>query len=351
LATDALHVPLAAFALWSAGAATVLSAAIALLIAVLRARFARRARRESRFLDRWRPLLLESVDAVPAHIPTVKRPDWFAFLALWNHYQESLRGGGRHRLKAVAIRLRMDVAARRLLKEGSVGERLMAVVTLGHLGDHDSWNELEYLCAGEHPTLSLAAARSLLLIDAGRAMNVLVHEFTARVDWPLARLQSMLAEAGPAAVTPALVAAIDRTAAPRMPRLLALMDRAHGQDVTPRIRALIEHGSDDEVLVACLKSSHLPRSRELIADLTRHPSWEVRTQAARAFGLVAQPGDEKLLLGLLSDGVWWVRYRAALALTGLSFLSRGDLLRLRSTLADPFGRDMLSQVLAESFPA
>lgn len=344
------HGAIQTFALLVAAAAGLLVAAMVLAIAAMRAGFARRARREARFLERWRPLLLESVDAVPAHIPTVKRPDWFAFLALWNHFQESLRGGGRHRLKAVAIRLRMDLAARRLLREGSAAERLMAVVTLGHLGDHDSWEQLESLSAGEHPTLSLAAARSMMLIDPVRGIKVLVPAFTSRTDWPLPRLLSILTEAGAAAITQDLVAAIDVTPSARLPRLLALLDCAHASAVTPRVQALIEHGVEDEVLVACLKSAHVPRNRSLLARLTRHPSWQVRTQAARAFGSVARPGDEKLLVRLLSDRVWWVRRRAAEALAGLAFVSRDDLLRLRASVADRFGQNMLDQVIAERHP-
>ncbi|MGH8629413.1 MAG: HEAT repeat domain-containing protein, partial [Burkholderiales bacterium] len=169
-------------------------------------------------------------------------------------------------------------------------------------------------------------------------------------DWPVSRLQSILAEADPAVITPPLVAAVDVTATARLPRLLALLDCAQGRAAGRRILAVLKQATDDEVLVACLKSAHVPRERELLAGLTRHSSWQVRTQAARAFGLAAQPGDEKLLLSLLSDRVWWVRYRAAQALTRLAFLSREELLRLRSIVADRFGQNMLDQVMAERLP-
>ena len=75
---------------------------------------------EARFQARWRPNLLETVDAVPARLPRVKEPDSFLFLALWNQFHETLKGPARHRLKAVALRLRMDFAARALLKRSQV---------------------------------------------------------------------------------------------------------------------------------------------------------------------------------------------------------------------------------------
>jgi HEAT repeat protein len=342
--------PIVAVALWTAIMAAILSAAIIAQTVASRLLLARKARREAGFRNRWRAILLESVDAVPAHLPTVKPPDWYTFLSLWNQFQESLRGGGRHRLKAVAIRLRMDMAARRLLQEGSVSQRLMAIVTLGQLGDYDSWNPLVRISAGEHPVLSLAAARSLILIDAGRAIAELLPAFTARADWPVSRLKAILAEADPALITPALAAAVDVMNPARLPRLLALLDCAQGRAAGRKILDVLRRASEDEVLVACLKSAHVPRERELLARLTRHPSWQVRTQAARAFGLAAQAGDEKLLLSLLSDRVWWVRYRAAQALVSLPFLSREELLRLRSKVGDKFGLNMLDQVLAERPP-
>lgn len=343
--------PIVTVAVWTAVAAVILSAAILAQTMASRVLLARKARREARFRDRWRAILLESVDTVPAHLPTVKPPDWYTFLALWNQFQESLRGGGQHRLKAVAIRLRMDVAARQLLQGGSVSQRLMAIVTLGQLGDHDSWGTLARLSAGEHPVLSLAAARSLILIDAGRAIDALLPALITRTDWPVSRLQLILGEAEPARITPSLVAAVDVTDAARLPRLLALLDCAQGRAAAGKILEVLRRTTDDEVVVACLKSAHVPRERELLAGLTRHSSWQVRTQAARAFGMAAKAGDEKLLLSLLSDRVWWVRYRAAQALVRLPFLSREDLLRLRSKVADKFGKNMLDQVMAERPPA
>jgi HEAT repeat protein len=92
---------------------------------------------------------------------------------------------------------------------------------------------------------------------------------------------------------------------------------------------------------------HVPPDRELIARFARHASWQVRTQAARALLPAARPGDEKLLVQMLADPVWWVRYRAAQALVALPYLSNDDLWRLRWTLEDKFGVNMLDQVMAE----
>jgi NADPH-dependent ferric siderophore reductase len=132
-----------------------------------------------------------------------------------------------------------------------------------------------------------------------------------------------------------------------MPRLIALMDAARTDVAMPAIRGLLETSEHEDVLIACLKSRHVPPDRDLVARFAAHRSWRVRTQAARALAKAAQPGDEKLLTLLLADPVWWVRYRAAQSLAQLRFVSNDDLWRLRFLLEDKFAVNMLDQVMAE----
>ncbi len=344
---DTVSDPLLRFALAAGLTVLVLSALMTLHILLLRLRLTLRQRREYRFTARWRPRFLETMQAIPLRLPRIARANWFIFLSLWNQYTESESATARQRLKTLILQLRMDVAARKLLARGSIRERLMAVLTLGHLGDRESWDSLHDLSRSPHPLLSLAAARALLLIDASAALALLLPEFTGRGDWPLARVETMLAEAGADKVSAQLAAAVDLTPPEQLPRLLALLAVAHFDDAMPRIRELLEMSENEEVLTAGLKSVHVPPERELIARFARHASWQVRTQAARALLRAAKPGDEKLLVQMLADPVWWVRYRAAQSLVALPFLSNEDLWRLRWTLEDKFGVNMLDQVMAE----
>lgn len=339
--------PLLRFALAAGLAVLVLSALMTLHILVLRLRLTLRQRRENRFTARWQPRFLESMQAIPLQLPRIARANWFTFLSLWNQYQESGSPSARQRLKSLILQLRMDVAARKLLTRGSVRVRLMAVLTLGHLGDRESWDELRAISQSPHPLLSLAAARALMLIDASAALASLLPDFTRRGDWSLARVEMILVEAGAEEISSQLAAAADRTPPEELPRLVALMAAAASHAAMPRIRELLEISENQEVLTACLKSVHVPPDRELIARFTRHPSWQVRTQAARSLPGAARRGDEKLLIQMLTDPVWWVRYRAAQSLVALPFLSNDDLWRLRWSLEDKFAVNILDQVMAE----
>jgi HEAT repeat protein len=178
-------------------------------------------------------------------------------------------------------------------------------------------------------------------------MHALLPLMTTRTEWPLTRLEAMLSEVGPVVVTRALVAAAETAPAATLPRLIALMDAANADAVGPVISRLLDRSQDPETLIACLKSRHLPLDRRHLPALLGHHSWQVRTQAARVMGRIGSRGDESMLIPLLSDPVWWVRYRAAQSLAQLPFLSRDDLWRLRGNLRDPFACDMLDQVISE----
>ena len=57
--------------------------------------------------------------------------------------------------------------------------------------------------------------------------------------------------------------------------------------------------------------------------------------------------DQEKLAPLLADREWWVRYRAAQAIVGLSPRDDQRLRDIRSTLSDRYARDILTQAIAE----
>ncbi len=339
--------PLSYTVLWASATIAVITVTIVVWTALLRLQGKVLGAHEVRFLNQWRPLLLETIDAVPAHLPRVKKPDWFVFLALWNQFHDSVKGPAQHRLKAVALRLRMDSAARSLLATRDTENRLVAVMTLGHLGDQDSWNILESIARSRTPILSMAALRALFLIDTSRALAILLSSLGARSDWPTAQLQTILAEVDSSKLSEGLLQAAEIAIPSELPRLIALMDAADASAVTPYLRRVMETSKDEEILIACLKSAHVPSELDVLTPFMKSTSWQIRTQIARVLGTKVLRGQEHLLISLLSDEVWWVRYRAAQSLARLPFFSQDELWRLRFLLSDEFAQDILDQVVAE----
>jgi HEAT repeat protein len=113
------------------------------------------------------------------------------------------------------------------------------------------------------------------------------------------------------------------------------------------VNDLIRESNDAGVLNAALKLVSGYGGVPRIAALTTHSVWFVRMQAAKVLGRIGQPEHLKLLEALLSDGEWWVRYRAAQAITGLPFLGPNQLRKLRLRQQDRYAADILQQSFAE----
>lgn len=307
-----------------------------------------RRRRHERFLARWRPLLLASLVEAPRALPRLPAADVFDLLLLWNHLHATLRGDAAERLNAFARAAGLDRAARRLLARRGLRARLIAIVTLGQLGDRGVLERLRRFAHAAHPLLSLTAAQALTQIDPDAAVVDLMPQFAARTDWPAGRVAGILREAGPDAVSRPLAEIATRLAPEAAARAAGFFGLAHPQMVMPVVRALLARpDTDDRLAAACLRVLKDPQALALVRTLTLHPRWHLRMEAAKALGRLGTADDLPRLERLLGDTQWWVRYRSAQALARLPFVTRADLERLRDRQADRFARDILTQVLAE----
>jgi HEAT repeat protein len=333
----------------------VIACSLLMLLAIfaLRMRLVLRQRREKRYAAEWQPLLAECVYQVPEKVPQVPRAMRYHFLKLWNYHHESLVGNARKNLEALAYAMGLEKISRDMMRQSDLRSRLLAIVTLGHLGDRTQWHELRALVADPSPILSLAAARALLDIDAAATLAWLVTVMAAREDWPLARIVAMLKEAGPDRVTLPLVAAAEAAAevesgGRQAVRLLRMMDVAHTGRIRGTVSRIFRKTKEPEVLAACLRLIQDPRDLELVRSHLRHESWFVRASAVRVLGRIGELADLAVLIEMLGDRHWWVRYHAARALVALPFTKLEDLEIIRAGLSDRFAADMLAQVIAEA---
>lgn len=342
--------PVLLLALVSAVTVGALSASLILYMLVLRVVQTRQQRRWQRCIATWRPLIAQCMESMPSDVPRLRRGEEFALLTLWNHTQECVRGDTtKRRLNILAQQAGLHHVGRRLLAKRGLYGRLLAVVTLGHLRDAPSWMALETLTADPRPALSLSAVRALMRIDVQHALPELLPALLNRREWPLSRVANMLAEAGPAQVSEPLLNALPGASDPELARLVRLLEFARGETLTTVMDRLLRHSNDEDVLLACLKSRHLPpHDAPAIRKLVRHPSWEVRTLAASALGRIGTRNDIPALTQALQDPVWWVRYRAARALVALPGVAGHELVDIRDGLDDAYATNMLDQAMAEA---
>ncbi|MGD8977111.1 MAG: hypothetical protein PVG91_05850, partial [Gammaproteobacteria bacterium] len=152
-----------AFALYSSLVAGVMTMMLFIWVVILRVRLLAQERRRKAFIERWRPLLTRIALAPDAAVgddegqplPELPTASLMYFLNEWNVLHDILRGSAGLRLNALARRMEIDKAAWRLLNHGRLSDQLIAIATLGHLGETGAWDRLLELLHSEHTLISL----------------------------------------------------------------------------------------------------------------------------------------------------------------------------------------------------
>ena len=328
-------------------AALGLTLMLMLMIVVVRLVQIRREKRTTRFLERWRPLFMQSIEAIPRGLPRVRRSEWFAFMSLWIQLHESLLGEAKEKLNELARRCGMQKVALRMLEKRSVRDRLLAVAALGHLKEKSAWMSLVQLVSVENSLLSLAAARAIVHIDPQQAGPLLIPLITGRTDWSPGRITAILKEAGADIVSRPLTGAILRASPGQALRLIRYLDVVHSDLAMKTIDEIIERTKDENVIAACLEVMKDPRVVHLVRACLYHRNWHIRTQAAAALGRIGTAEDEQDLVRLLADSEWWVRYAAAESLASLPFVGSERLRQIEAEHTEELAKEILRHVIAE----
>jgi len=333
-----------------------------LLVGVLMMRVALllRERRRKKFLAVWRPILVSAVDTATSDLPRLARRDLPEFLLLWNHLHESLLDESKDHLNQIGNALSIEHAALRLLRRGNLRERLLAIVTLGQLRERAAWDQLLTIAQREGALLSVAAARALVMIEPKKAVPELIPLLMTRADWPASRVANMLQIAGADVISDQIAdAALKSALAERNAngdgkpasndpaRMIRYLELAYNVSAMPVARTIIELSRDPEVLAACLRLFHSAEDLPVVRECLSHKDSRVRVQAAAALGRLGKDDDEERLVSLLCDREWWVRYRAAQALSRLPHMRKPKLKAIQAAQSNLFARDILTQVMAE----
>jgi hypothetical protein len=346
LAPVPLSDPLITVAFWTGLAALLLTLALSLQIVHLRIGLRLRERRAERTQAKWRPHLHAAlVGEVPQALPPLPAHERLPFLTLWVHLQASLRGDAREALGEIARRLELDVHARTMLARGKRGEKLLAMLVLGHLRDRQAWALLEGHVGIEPNALCLSALWAMVRVDPEAAASYMTPLFVEREDWALSYVAGILQQAAEP-VGRELAALLPRLDAARLPRALRIAEALRVR-LPPGVLKAALRSESVPVLVAALRGVLEPAAIDEVRALLAHADWQVRVQAAKALGRIGERADAQRLVELLADSQWWVRYRAAQALVELPALSLQDFADVRASLTDRYAADMLTQVLAE----
>jgi HEAT repeat protein len=208
--------------------------------------------------------------------------------------------------------------------------------------------EIAQLLKEENTALSITAAAALVDIDPDFAIRLFVPMICGRRDWPKNRVSVLLRDAGSDRVSEPLFRAIRSASNEDKTYLLQFARLMESETLDAMLSEIIRENNDAGVINAALKIVRGYHGVPRIAALTQHDAWFVRMQAAKVLGRIGQQEHVSLLEALLADREWWVRYRAAQAITRLPFLGPNSLRRMRKRQTDRYATDILQQAFAEA---
>ncbi|MEX0733751.1 MAG: hypothetical protein WD944_08255 [Steroidobacteraceae bacterium] len=287
-------------------------------------------------------------DALPA-LPPLPNKHLPYLMEEWNALHDAVRGESSARLNEVALKLRLDVAARRLIHSRRLGHRILAIRMLGHLQDPTSWKPLQEQLSSANALVSFYAAAALVQIDAQRAMPGIMLQLAERESWPGEAMARLLVDAGAdVAREPvrALMLSLNMDKAPPLLPWLAHVDAVLGSEVA--IELLRRHPEHAGIIAAALVVVLDPGVLPELARFAESTDAEVRKSLAVAYGHLGGLADTETVTKLMCDRVWWVRYRAGQALLRLKGMTEDRLQAVRGHLTDPYARDILEHVRAEA---
>ena len=349
--------PVVRLAFFSGLGAVVLTLLLILQIVILRVLYRRNERHRNAFMSKWSGLLTECALGKnnSLNLPVIAEEEVVFFLAYWNHQYHSLSAVARQQLNSLAIEINIGATVRQMLHKGRNADKLLATIGIGFFGNKTDILVLRKLLVSERPIDCLHAANAMLRIDAETLWEVL-PAMVRRSDIPTAGIAFVLMEVGPEKVSPVLADMLTRVfqVVPQqrirqrdVVRLIMLAVTALPSVVNPCLRNILDITEDDEVKAACLKVMRDPADLKKIREYVRNPNWRVRVQAATALGSMGEENDLTILIGMLTDSQWWVRYRAAQAICSLPFVTTDYLEGLKKTLSDGFAINMIDHVLSE----
>jgi len=337
---------------WRSAQIAALAAALMLLFALMaRSYLQRQEQVRARVISVWRPLLTRiAIEEVgfPALPPLPRRYVPF-LMEEWNALHEAVRGEADDKLNAVALKLGLDVIARRMINARPVGQRILAIRTLGHLRDFSSWKALQEQLASENAVVAFYAAAALVRVDAQRAMPGIMLQLSERESWPGEAMARLLVDAGADVARDPIRSLMLSIAPPKTVPLLpwlAHVDAVLGSEVA--IELLRRHPDNADIVAAALLVVLDPGVQPELARFADSTDADVRQNLAVAYGRLGGLAETETLVKLLCDRVWWVRYRAGQALLRLNGMTDERLAAVRAGLTDHYAIDMLRHVVAEA---
>ncbi|MDH4274942.1 MAG: hypothetical protein OEW08_07885, partial [Gammaproteobacteria bacterium] len=270
------------------------------------------------------------------------------FLIEWNELIGKLRGEAQVVMIDVALRLGVARVAVNKLISLRPKDRLLAILTIGNLRLRAAMPLLVSIANGQRGLASLSALRAMTRIDAQQTLEMYALVMLHRDDWPMSLLLKIVKEGHHCDTCGIFSVYLNVMDDRPLVQLLTLLENLNCMVDSARLWEVFENAPSIEVKGRCLRLMHDPSQTGLLRTCMASDKWLLRMNAVRAYARFATLEDIGLLLPLLSDREWWVRYRTAQTLYQLPGMTVDKLRAIQAELGDNYAKNILDQVIAEA---
>jgi len=316
-------------------------------IVILRIILIIKNRRHEKFINIWRPLIMQSLMAPVDKAPKLKVRHAKYFMLEWNTLYDKLGRGSQGNLVQFASSIGINKYASYLLVARQPKDRITGIITLGHLQATGLWNVLKAIAENETLVLSLASFRALLHIDSIRALGELFPLMIKRDDWPISMVAKILKEIENTSICSYLVSSAMENDEADLSRVIQLMDVLQCASFDKVFAHLLAKEQNSQIISLCMQALRDPQYVSTVKKYVAHEDANVRVSVASALGRLGTQRDIELLTNLLLDDDWWVRYRAAQSLSKFPFMEKDQFLEIYKNIDSQNAKDIMQQVLAE----
>ena len=312
--------------------------------------------RRDRIRARWKPVFsrLRAGEAVTSLPLTVAEYPYI--MEMWDEECAVAGRELRERLVQLGLQIGLDEAIWHVLRPNrmhlyrrKVWLQSLAIKLACHINTELTREALRLKVDSSDYFLAARACTILLTINApGCERDVIQILFRFPDHTPF--ITTQLGEAGGARVLLLLEPFLDLLPAYAEQNFVSLLERSDDPDLLPLLKTRLTTTDSTEEQAAIIRAlgriGDRSASSQIIPFLNSDISY-LRVQACNALGSLGTVAERVLLIPLLADRDWWVRYRAAMAYVSLSPESRMQLQSLVNDLPDRYSRDIMNHALVE----
>lgn len=283
-----------------------LSLALFILILLMRFNLIRQENRHQKMVEVWTPILELCLHGQwPEAVLKVGSRDLLTFLSLWSGYAESVDSEGLQILRLVAIYAGVEPLLPKAFWKGNVRIRIVIINVFGLLADRNTWSLCKNFLNDSNPLLSLAAARSMLRMDAERALPLVLKAIDSHRSWPVARTSLMLLEAGKELISAPIIEKLQTVEPTRLVDWIPYLEIVSPTEALPTLKQLLEtYFNQVQIAQATLKViGKFPKVdiREELQPYLSHVNPLLRADALTAFKKNLQESDKAFLFRMLEQ--------------------------------------------------